>query len=199
MNHPESEKVRAVANVFHTAHARGRRAVNMMAGEVANLNTFRALTTEEAKEAKCGTVACHAGHYLLEKVVSGEVNIELMETSYEDGALYMAKDIGFLNDGHLREWATLFPLVWGNEVGGGMFVYASAFGPPFADKHNRDVDDLSLLDIANHWEDVADRISRLEKNLPLPPLTENAGDNCKLEKIEEDRQAHIPITYELKE
>ena len=196
MNHPESEKVRVVANVFHTAHARGRRAVNMMAGEVANLNTFRALTTKEAKKAKCGTIACHAGHYMLEKVVSGEVNIELMETSYEDGARYMAISLGFLNDGHLREWANLFPLVWGNEKGATMFIYASAFGPPFANTYR---DDLSILDIAKHWDGVADRLSLIEKDLPLPPLTNNDGDNKRLKEIEEDRQEHIPITYELKE
>ena len=155
MEHPEPKKIREVAARFRRAHERNQRIVSMGTSSIYKPNEddpqwWSVLTTEEAKEAKCGTVACHAGHYLLEKVVSGEVDYQLEHATFGLGEILINEDLG-IPYSSVDVWAGNNPELWGNTHGESMFYYIDAFGKDIGET-------LTLLDIADWWDAVADRV-----------------------------------------
>ena len=152
---PTSEQVRKVAKVLRDAHARGNRVVDM------NESGFRndeGLLLRDANEAlACGTIACHAGHYAIEKFLIGEAEVDWKFADYIDGAWMMASDLGFGDSRYeLIEWARENPEIWGNEYGYEVFSELDAF---VVDDYEGD---FTLLHIAKHWDGVADRLEQLE-------------------------------------
>ena len=158
MVHPKPEKIREVAARFRRAHERSQRIVSMGASNIYKSNKAYPhlecgpLSTKEAKTAKCGTIACHAGHYLLEKIVSGEVEYQLEYANFILGEELINEDLG-ISYGSVTVWASDNPELWGNPQGGNMFYYVKAFKK---DAHSDET--LTLLDIADWWDAVADRV-----------------------------------------
>ena len=131
MSNPTPEQCREVASVFRDLIDNptfGTKWVDMGAGIHTN---------------DCGTVACHAGWYLLGR--SGHVS----DAGWADGADMIAKDLGFQDREELENWAGRNPGLWGNSNGFRMFYNPRAF---MIDGY------LELHRIANHWDEVASRI-----------------------------------------
>lgn len=103
----------------------------------------------------CGSPMCHAGWYAFSQVNNA--------SRFEDGAERMAHDLGFDMIYDLKDWARENPLLWGNENGIFMFRDPSAF-----ESKDRPEGATSLSDIADHWEEVSDRLSNYT---PPEPLT----------------------------
>ena len=166
--HPKSEAVRKVAEVFGRAIGKGE--LKMEQGHISRYD-------------HCGTVACHAGHYLVENLdrldeyrweflfSDGEIERLLripdpddsfktsMISNWSRGATMMAKDLGFTGESvseTLRNWAGDNPVIWGNDCGLFMFCDKKAFGTEYAD------DIVTLADVRDHWLKVADRLEKME-------------------------------------
>ena len=74
---------------------------------------------------------------------------------YEAGRVLLANALG-LRQNDLAGWAHLNPDIWGNKNGAGvMFLGTESF--------NRAGEVLTLIDIADHWAGVADRLEALEE------------------------------------
>ena len=102
----------------------------------------------------CGTVHCAAGWYAVAKKGSEEWNNLSRfkrEINYSDGAIWMARDLGFESFFDLKDWARLHPELWGNTMGKHMFVMNSAYGETSPAE--------SLYDIYNHWTRVRGRLA----------------------------------------
>jgi hypothetical protein len=137
MKHPDPENVREVANVFFMLWCKyGDQEVDMLEP---NWN----------ENHPCDTPACHAGWFA---IFNGERNLN--GYGYLDSADQMAENLGFEDRHDIREWAVKYSSAWGNYHGGGMFDDERAFG-------KKENETLTLLDIAEHWAAVADRIEAL--------------------------------------
>ena len=151
MKHPEPEKIREVADrLMHAASEHP--------GHVA-MNNTSVIHSE-----LCGTVACHAGWYLLARrgkdVIINLDHIPASEfpvETYINGAILLAQDLGFHDQIDLEDWAGDNPKLWGNTEGQVMFYNEEAFG-------KRNQYGLSVKDIAEHWHTVADRIEEFNKS-----------------------------------
>ena len=140
-------------------------------------------TPQRAKDSECGTIACHGGHYAVQYAVDELKNVEwedfirggtkvLMvhytqwdgdEAShtvvYSDGALFMARDLGFADMSELTSWADQNHELWGNQRGENMFCATShAFTGADSCSDSRSV---TLSEVRDHWQGVADRIKAL--------------------------------------
>lgn len=134
MKHPNPENCRILADTFLLIHLQQPEArVEMM----------------EPEFNVCGTVACHAGWF----AVARELNWESSGYGFAHSARDMAKFLGLDSKLSLENWANDNPKLWGNVSGVFMFVGENAFGK----------DGVTLLDISNHWREVADRIEKLQK------------------------------------
>lgn len=109
----------------------------------------------------CGTPACHAGWY-----AAFNPNMVMdRKGSYCEGVRALNNDLGFKSNtessGHsLREWAWHNPELWGNVYGYCMFSSNSAFGRI---SENLTDDILTLVDIAKHWQGVANRLCEKQR------------------------------------
>jgi hypothetical protein len=141
MHTPTSKQAYFVAQVFREAIERypGLR-LDMSEGEVNDGHI-------------CGTVHCHAGTYAIMRC---DLDKELY---YGDGAEQMARDLGFIGSFSLKEWAEHNANIWGNENGGCMFIEPVAFTSP-----SRPDGALSIQHIADHWNEVAQRLEAIEEN-----------------------------------
>lgn len=182
MNHPTSEQARKVAEIFeHLARNEPGR-VSMSRGFVG--------------KGKCGTIACHAGWYLMhahnegrtvgsrfrelfgwdhlgEDRISKILHLGFPDplgstlASWSDGSEMMANDLGFDSTFNLVRWAELNPEIWGNEFGKIMFESEFAFGMDPGEQP-------TLAEIASHWHRVADRLEALEvKDNPTKVTSED--------------------------
>lgn len=158
MHHPTAEQVEQVAKRFE-------RVADTYIGEV------RMLETHVLRKGACGTVACHAGWYMVAKGEEagtlgewreGEVSGVYLkdrdpERGWHVGAEEMARDLGFECLPELPGWAHAHPHLWGNAWGEKMFNNACAFtgeGDPEVPGGT-----LSLRDVAEHWRAVARRVA----------------------------------------
>ena len=154
---PTSKQVRKVASVFRNAHARGNRIVSMNESDLRNDEGGLLITVEEASA--CGAVACHAGHYAIEKSLTRENEKSFQFANYLDGAWMMAADLGFGDSKlSLMNWAYENREIWGNDYGYEMFSSLDAFVFAIDDWEG----EVTLLHIAKHWDGVADRLEQLE-------------------------------------
>ena len=150
---PTSEQVRKVASVFRDAHARGNRVVDMEESGLRNDERNLLVATEDALT--CGIIACHAGHYAIEKFLTEETERNFQFANYMDGAWMMACDLGFGETRFaLMSWAEENREIWGNDYGYEMFTNLYAF---VVDAYEGEI---TLLHIAKHWNGVADRMEK---------------------------------------
>lgn len=95
----------------------------------------------------CGTVACHGGWGLValapEKITD--------KSSFVEGAVAIARSLGFKDDDELTKWAGDNPHLWGSHKGGEMFTRTGY--EAFAS-----TEDMTLGDIASWYLDVAGRL-----------------------------------------
>ena len=164
MKHPTKEAVLKVANAFR---------------ELSKNEEYKVQSNyAHIVKGKCNTIACHAGWYLYHKhknngywaYTYGDIGIDYFTPldenkpkkertslayvfNYGEGATLMAKDLGFDYAIDLKIWARENPEIWGNSCGEMMF---SAKGEDAFNKNS--MQEVTLLDIANHWENVAERL-----------------------------------------
>lgn len=109
------------------------------------------MTSECVRSSGCGTIACHAGAYLL--ACKGKEAIGTLR--YYDGAKLMAKHLGFQNPEQLEEWADENPYIWGNTCGGVMFGgNGKAFDRTYP----------TLRNVCDHWRGVAERLKEQQND-----------------------------------
>ena len=118
----------------------------------------------------CGTIACHAGWYLLAKLHEADdvgwaededhplslTNKAGSYRGFSEGLRLLMQDLGYGEHGDLKDWAERNPELWGNRNGDGMFSNPLAFKSD-AEWY------ITVKDIAEHWLAVADRIEALNK------------------------------------
>lgn len=105
---------------------------------------------------ECGTVHCVGGWYAI--AVYQETAFRGRGLTYEKGANRLALDLGFNHQYYIREWALNSPELWGNPHGFDMFSHAKAY-----DHGNGPA--KTLADVIHHFEFVADRCRKFEKQL----------------------------------
>ena len=181
MIHPEPQAVRDVADRLESMAKQLKKTkfppiLDMECGRVLQAKDYG------VEGNQCGTVACHAGHYLL-ATKDREPNVDFLcdvfgehvlydsntegEVFYIIGSFRMARDLGFGRVRDLVNWARENPDVWGNDYGGTMFNSDGyeAFGLPHVgsclDESDAKVMEAGLDVIIQHWRDVADRIEDL--------------------------------------
>lgn len=111
----------------------------------------------------CGTIACAAGHYMLQKAID-ELDSHATDAQRTAGQRYVAgsvdwkrgtrmiaNDLAMEDEKQLLEWARANPQLWGNKNGQEMFYQEEAYDSTEST--------LTLGDIARHWDRVADRIA----------------------------------------
>lgn len=140
--HPTPRAAREVAARFHRA-AKRRGIVDMKEDSVRT----------RSRDHTCGTVACAAGHYMLQRA------IDKLETvadgmDWKHGTRMIANDLGMENEEHLMGWADANPQLWGNADGWEMFYEEQAYDSSEPTR--------TLSDIARHWDRVASRL-RIER------------------------------------
>ena len=165
--HPTAEAVRNVVATFDRVIATHPSAsVNMQFG-----NIFKN---------SCGTSACHAGWYRMDKIrhklsefvwASASLGFFVLYDGnqlidFKDGAQNLAKDLGFNNAASLELWAWKNHDLWGNEYGIAMFGRAEAFG-------ERE-ETITLRHIRDHWAGVAERLSIREAMDGIRKIAEDA-------------------------
>ena len=112
----------------------------------------------------CGTVACHAGWFVIAHHESRDIEELKWEVNYEKGVEAMNKFLGIRNPEHdnLSYYMDKHPQVWGNQNGGHMFNSKKAFVRysrlgkvcrEDEEKHRN----FSLKVIGEHWLQVAER------------------------------------------
>lgn len=99
-------------------------------------------------------VLCHGGVYAIMKSYLKKGNID-----YRDGANLIANDLGFKDRFELQFWAELYKKEWGNDLGFSMFALHSAFYHPTKRPNGAE----HVLHIADHWDEIADRVEAIEK------------------------------------
>ena len=161
--HPHPEAIRAAMDRLEkVATAAGHPIVEMNEGRI--------------MRHACGTSACHGGWYVIAKMeemdiawsdqiaISYEVPVRpstvlpntMNAITFDEGADLLARDLGFRLSFHLRDWADMYPDLWGNIHGSAMFIAGYAFGIEGRSPTTRD--------IINHWRGVADRIEATMKD-----------------------------------
>jgi len=93
----------------------------------------------------CGTVHCIGGWYAIAKQL--QLEAPGMQINYQNGAMAMADDLGFVSIDELENWAIKNTYIWGNGYGDSIFTDKRAYG---------DAD--TLQDAINHLEKVKDRL-----------------------------------------
>ena len=168
------EKIRDMAEVFLRAYHRSEYSIVDMTTGFVHLS--RESKDNDDDYHICGTVACHAGHYLFqtyldkrkEMALNGHLSLttgvydqngvrprsRIAGFSYSNGAQRMSEVLGFDEYSMLEKWAYDNPKIWGNPNGLDMFNNKRAFGLYEVDE------DLTLLHIYTHWLGVADRLEK---------------------------------------
>ena len=157
MQHPSSEAVYKVADVFKTIHK-----MSLKKEHNFSLDMSRGIV-DEKDGIVCG---CHAGWYMYgtEKgiwrdCIYGQVlstGRDVGATPYTEGADLMAKSLGFKDQFELRLWADNNPYLWGNSYGVYLFTRMKAFG---LSKKT-----LTFKDIFKHWRLVGHRLEGIEND-----------------------------------
>ena len=111
-------------------------------------------------EPTCGTIACVGGwlaHHYQTTTYEAVRNKSSLKRDFNCGADAFANELGFNNLKDLEDWAYYHPKLWGNDHGEYMFAQGRAYS----------VDDrrLTLTDVANHWDAVADRLDEAYNEL----------------------------------
>ena len=168
--HPTSQAVRKVAKRFRQAAGRPYRVLHMSETALIKKNESPLSWEDVIKGAPCGTIACHGGHYLIERIIEKEPDSyphidekNFAMCDFGDGTEVMAKDLGFNRPSDLVDWASDNEDLWGNPRGGGMFGTMAAFFCNHQVNFTKKHESYDLNFIAEHWEGVADRIEKLEK------------------------------------
>lgn len=103
---------------------------------------------------ECGTRHCLAGWYAVATCNTKNA------LDFVDGVNKMVKHLGFPNENEFSKWASTNPQIWGNEDGYGIFSDKDAF----YNKEKRPEGAENLQHIIDHWEEVYERIKKLETN-----------------------------------
>ena len=163
MKHPTKEAVLRVASIFKELSK--------------NKENIVRCSEESIRKSNCDTVACHAGWYMYNTYrhtgywsyfddregVYKPAKIGVMVITkpkivralyFQEGADFMAKDLGFSSRFDLQQWARENPYIWGNRYGGWMF----SFDGECAFLNQDEPTELTLSVIADHWESVAGRL-----------------------------------------
>lgn len=130
---------------------------------------------------KCGTVCCHGGWY---SVASKIFRNKHTSDFYLDGAIKMAKDLGFRRWEELITWAEDNSEIWGNVNGVDMFTVVGSVS--FISK-SRPEGAQKLQHIIDHWTEVYERLLAIEqptypditKQLAVLPQEERADQPIK--------------------
>jgi hypothetical protein len=131
MKNPTSKQFKKVINNFIKVLPRALFNGNLIMGEC------------RVEKNICGTPMCHGGWY----AVASDVEVGDFETvDYSHGAQAMANALGFNHTFELREWAEVYPILWGNDYGYDMFCCNSAFNNA-----------KTLRGVVNHWIGVHNR------------------------------------------
>ena len=161
---PTAEAVRKMAASFKS-NDKEKRILNMDVSDI-----------HRRHKGICGTIACHAGHYLAANAHRREAGVKYQRwervdpnteilididsgdhATYQAGIKLMAKDLGFrerlLNA--IQNWAYHNPKIWGNANGVTMFDDDRAF--------DKLLHQTTLADIHDHWMGVADRLEEWER------------------------------------
>ena len=85
-----------------------------------------------------------------------------MSTNWATGARMMAVNLDFRDANELVEWAVKHPQVWGNHDGMSLFSSEGAYEAPWGDANRAGYHALTVRDVANHWDGVAQRLGTLE-------------------------------------
>jgi hypothetical protein len=152
MHTPTSKQAYFVAQVF-------REAIERYPGLKLNMDET-GVNTDHV----CGTIHCHGGTYALMRC---DLNNNLY---YGDGAQQMATDLGFTDVTSLKQWAYQYENIWGNPSGCDMFGWPCAFTSP-----SRPDGALSISQIADHWQEVAQRLEAIEEKLKPEKPVETAS------------------------
>ena len=143
----------------------------------------------------CGTVACHAGWYKVNEVVSYAYSEGTNRTiafdkqeipiGFTDGANLIAADLGFSHYDKLKSWAVAYPEIWGNNEGSAMFINEAAFFPDgiYSNK-------IMLLHIADWWRAVHKRVLELETQFSVEDFKNEL--KSQLEEITNERNKYSP-------
>ena len=135
MKHPTPEACRAVAARFDSVKGYPGK-VDMHEGGIS--------------KNECGTVACHAGWYLVAHLKGTPVS-DWKLFDYRQGKELLIKDLGVAGEYYIVHWAEDYPELWGSKHGGCMFVSRIAF-PQFAlvdsyrSRHRRPLERCSRSD-----------------------------------------------------
>jgi len=191
MQHPTSTAVRKMIDKFKSVLPLAQREnhLSMSCTSVKSINH------------PCGSIHCHGGWYAIAS------NLHLSDAlyiPYTKGVEQMDRDLGFKatdvvfsSDSGTVQWARNNPSIWGNYNGIYMFSRKDAFVSP-----TRPEGANTLADIIHHWEEVAERLESLEREVEIsePPITAEAlidqlepGKANITTKYEEDRAHCMPI------
>lgn len=119
----------------------------------------------------CGTVACHAGWYLLAKRIAKErfyYRSGYHKDEFLKGIVAINNDLGFpkintsgnnMYDTPLLKWADDNEVIWGSRYGGAMF---NSRGNMAFKTESRPDGVTNLRHIIDHWTEVGERLLALE-------------------------------------
>lgn len=110
-----------------------------MATMKGHLNMMETSVNDDGHE--CGTVHCVGGWY----AIANNLHLDGYIT-FREGADKMAFDLGLNVSYYLDKWATLNPIIWGNEYGESIFSSRIAYNNA-----------CSLSEVITHLEGVRDR------------------------------------------
>ena len=154
----------------YTAEAEGLE-LDMSTGMI-----WRDVGDAKTPDTPCKTIACFAGHYFMAALAEREACNEphswrflpdpfdgavphLVETTtdrdatYHQGAKMIARDLGFLHEFQLIEWARRHPKLWGNHFGGSVFSSVVAFNRSSLEENS-----MAVADIADWFNQVRMRV-----------------------------------------
>ena len=132
-------------------------------------------TATVSEEPGCGTVACMAGHYLLAKLKKTDRYLADPESymqekvklyrytdsgerlEFEDGASWLATNLGFDDEEDLEMFMYNNDDLWGNEYGRLLFAEPAAYEDVSRNEP------LTLHHIATKFEQIAERIDKEQR------------------------------------
>ena len=101
------------------------------------------------KQNTCDAPHCVAGWYVIACKDDNEyIERQLIDDdcTYEDGALFMARDLGFVDKFEVENYFYDNPKIWGNNRGFSLFVEDEAYNYE------------GFSGVIRHWQDVYDRL-----------------------------------------
>lgn len=161
MKHPKSDDVlKVIENLRKVAiFASFEDSLDMHKGDITGLPMVFS----------CGTTHCHGGWYAV--AVMPFWKRMSRSVGFSDGAKLMAEHLGFSSQSELQDWARYNPKTWGNPNGDYMFCDESAFLSSKRPKGAK-----RFIDIIHHWEDVYERLVKLENSESIKKVENTRED-----------------------